>query len=84
MTLVYLAIAWIGGIWLAHQLWSLGVIGCGTPPWMFWAGAAIAVVAGCAAAATAAGQAGRCDGCPVHLGRGALSGAAARPLLHAG
>ena len=46
MTLVYLAIAWIGGIWLAHQLWSLGVIGCGTPGWLFWAGAAVAVVAG--------------------------------------
>ena len=46
MTLVYLAIAWIGGIWLAHQLWSLGVIGCGTPGWLFWAGAAVATVAG--------------------------------------
>jgi competence protein ComEC len=46
MTLVYLAIAWIGGIWLAHQLWSLGVIGCGTPGWVFWAGAAVAVAAG--------------------------------------
>jgi len=46
MTLVYLAIAWIGGIWLAHQLWNLGAIGCGTPGWMFWAGAAAAVVAG--------------------------------------
>ena len=46
MTLVYLAIAWIGGIWLAHQLWNLGVIGCGTPGWLFWAGAAAAVVAG--------------------------------------
>jgi competence protein ComEC len=46
MTLVYLALAWIGGIWLAHQLWNLGVIGCGTPGWLFGAGAGIAVVAG--------------------------------------
>jgi hypothetical protein len=46
MTLVYLAIAWIGGIWLAHQLWNLGVIGCGTPGTIFWAGIAAAVAAG--------------------------------------
>ena len=46
MTLVYLAVAWIGGIWLAHQLWNLDVIGCGTPDGIFWAGAVAAVVVG--------------------------------------
>ena len=84
MTLVYLAIAWIGGIWLAHQLWSLGVIGCGTPGWLFWAGGRGRGGGRRAAAATSAGQAGRRDGRPVHLGRSSLSGAAARPLFHAG
>ncbi len=35
MTLVYLAVAWCAGIWLAHQLWGLAVIGCGTSGWLF-------------------------------------------------
>ena len=33
MTLVYLTAAWIGGIVLAHLLWSQGAIGCATPDW---------------------------------------------------
>ena len=40
MTLVYLAIAWLGGIWLVHQLWIAGVIGCATPGWLFGVSAA--------------------------------------------
>jgi len=35
MTLVYLAMGWCAGIWLAHQLWGLGAIGCTTPVWAF-------------------------------------------------
>ncbi len=42
MTLVYLAIAWMGGIWLAHQLWLLGLLGCDTPAWPFGVTAAAA------------------------------------------
>ncbi len=48
MTLVYLAIAWMGGIWLAHQLWMLGLLGCETSPLPFGvtaaAAAALAIV----------------------------------------
>ena len=33
MTLVYLTLAWIAGILLAHALWSLDVVGCATPGW---------------------------------------------------
>ena len=42
MTLVYLTLAWIAGILLAHTLWSLGLVGCATPGWPF------GVLAGCA------------------------------------
>ncbi len=35
MTLVYLALAWGGGIVLCHLLWSGGVLGCHTPGWPF-------------------------------------------------
>lgn len=42
MTLVYLALAWCAGIWLAHQLWQFGAIGCGTSGWAFAAPALIA------------------------------------------
>ena len=42
MTLVYLTLAWIAGILLAHTLWSLDLIGCATPGWPF------GVLAGCA------------------------------------
>ena len=48
MTLVYLTIAWAGGIWLTHLLWSYGLIGCSTPGWPF--GACAAVAAFCLAA----------------------------------
>ena len=42
MTLVYLTLAWIAGILLAHTLWSLDLFGCTTPGWPF------GVLAGCA------------------------------------
>jgi len=35
MTLLYLTLAWAGGILLSHLLWSQGVIGCETPFWPF-------------------------------------------------
>jgi len=35
MALVYLALAWCGGILLGHLLWSWGAIGCATPGWPF-------------------------------------------------
>ncbi len=35
MTLVYLTVAWCVGIWLAHQFWTIGLIGCETPGWAF-------------------------------------------------
>ncbi len=44
MTLVYLTIAWCAGIWLAHQLWGLGVIGCATPAWAFGGPALVAAL----------------------------------------
>jgi len=44
MTLVYLTLAWIAGILLAHTLWSLQLIGCATPGWPFSALAAVAVI----------------------------------------
>ena len=44
MTLVYLTLAWIAGILLAHTLWSLGLIGCTTPGWPFGALAGCAVL----------------------------------------
>ena len=44
MTLVYLTLAWIAGILLAHTLWSLGLIGCTTPGWPFGALASCAVL----------------------------------------
>jgi competence protein ComEC len=44
MTLLYQALAWAGGIWLAHLLWMWGALGCATPHWPFGvlAGAAVA------------------------------------------
>jgi competence protein ComEC len=42
MTLVWLALAWAGGIVLAHALWTWGVLGCGTPHWPLCALAAAA------------------------------------------
>ena len=44
MTLVYLTLAWIAGILLAHTLWSLDLIGCTTPGWPFGALAGCAVL----------------------------------------
>lgn len=36
MTLVYLAVAWAVGIWLARWAWSQGVLSCGAPePWIW-------------------------------------------------
>lgn len=36
MTLVYLAVAWAVGIWLARWAWSLGILGCAAPsPWIW-------------------------------------------------
>lgn len=35
MLLVYLTIAWAGGILVAYALWSVGALGCGTPAWPF-------------------------------------------------
>lgn len=45
MTLVYLALAWCAGIWLAHQLWGLGLIGCETAGVAFAAPALVALAA---------------------------------------
>lgn len=46
MTLVYLAIAWAVGIWLARWAWSVGLFGCSTPPLWAWGGViALAVTA---------------------------------------
>ncbi len=45
MTLVYLALAWGCGIWLAHLLWATGVLGCGTPGWPFGAAAGAVAIA---------------------------------------
>jgi competence protein ComEC len=42
MTLVYLAMAWLGGILLSHLLWTWGMAGCATPQWPFGAFAAAA------------------------------------------
>ncbi|MBM4460180.1 MAG: ComEC family competence protein [Chloroflexi bacterium] len=47
MTLVYLALAWLCGIWACHQLWALGLFGCATPGWPIGAAAGIFVL--CAA-----------------------------------
>jgi competence protein ComEC len=44
MTLVYLTLAWIAGILLAHTLWSLQLIRCATPGWPFSVLAAAAVI----------------------------------------
>lgn len=44
MTLVYLALAWCAGIWLTHQLWGFGLIGCRTPGWLFAAPALAAAM----------------------------------------
>ncbi|MCX6028674.1 MAG: ComEC/Rec2 family competence protein [Chloroflexi bacterium] len=44
MTLVYLALAWACGIWLAHLLWMQGALGCATPQWPFGVLATAAVV----------------------------------------
>ncbi len=44
MTLVYLTLAWIAGILLAHTLWSRGLVGCATPGWPFGALAGCAVL----------------------------------------
>ncbi|MCX7669450.1 MAG: ComEC/Rec2 family competence protein, partial [Anaerolineae bacterium] len=44
MALVYLALAWCAGIWLAHQLWGLGVIGCRTAAAALAAPALIALI----------------------------------------
>jgi len=41
MTLVYLTVAWCGGILLGHLLWSSGAIGCATPVWPFGVGAGV-------------------------------------------
>ncbi len=50
MTLVYLALAWVAGIWLARWAWSLGAFGCTVPgPWA-WAAALAATLAGLIAA----------------------------------
>lgn len=38
MTLVYLTIAWMGGIWLARLAWSAGVLGCRQPGLLVWVG----------------------------------------------
>ncbi|MEJ5200087.1 MAG: DUF4131 domain-containing protein, partial [Anaerolineae bacterium] len=54
MTLVYLALAWCGGIWLAHQLWGLDLIGCETAGATFAAPTLVALAA-----------AGVCRGRPV-------------------
>jgi competence protein ComEC len=42
MTLLYLTLAWTGGILLSHLLWSQGVIGCETPAWPFGLASGIA------------------------------------------
>jgi competence protein ComEC len=46
MTLLYLTLAWAGGILLSHLLWSQGVIGCETPvlPFGLACGAAAATL----------------------------------------
>ena len=44
MTLVYLALAWVAGIWLAHQISALGILGC-RPPTVLLASAAGATLA---------------------------------------
>lgn len=48
MLLVYLTIAWAGGIFLAYALRSAGILGCTAPGWPF---AALAVAASVASAA---------------------------------
>ena len=45
MTLVYLTLAWIAGILLAHTLWSLDLVGCATPGLPFGALAGSTVLA---------------------------------------
>ena len=45
MTLVYLSLAWLTGIWLAQQAWQLGLIGCETPGWLFGGAIALVIVA---------------------------------------
>ena len=36
MTLVYLAVAWAAGIWLARAAWAAGWLGCAAPPVWLW------------------------------------------------
>ncbi|MCB0205738.1 MAG: DUF4131 domain-containing protein, partial [Anaerolineae bacterium] len=38
MTLVWLIVAWIAGIWLARWVWSLGAVNCDSPGPLIWAG----------------------------------------------
>jgi len=45
MTLLYLTLAWAGGILLSHLLWSQGAIGCETPAWPFGLAAGLAAAA---------------------------------------
>ena len=44
MTLVYLTLAWIAGILLAHTLWSLDLVGCATSGWPLGVLAALAAL----------------------------------------
>jgi competence protein ComEC len=48
LTLLYLTLAWIGGILLSYLLWSRGIIGCDTPGWPFGVlgGAALVIAVG--------------------------------------
>jgi competence protein ComEC len=50
MALVYLAVAWTVGIWLARWLWSLGLFGCAAPAAWLWAGALAVSLVGLIAA----------------------------------
>jgi competence protein ComEC len=43
MILVYLAVAWVAGIWLAHQLFTLGLLDCRTPAPILAAAAGVAL-----------------------------------------
>ncbi len=45
MTLLYLTLAWIGGVLLGHLLWQAGRPGCATPAWALGLPAGLAILA---------------------------------------
>ena len=46
MLLVYLAVAWLVGIFLGRVLWSPGIISCATPPTWVWEVVSAALIVG--------------------------------------